>query len=199
MKQELTTEQKARVYAQHIGCEIITSTESEPNEEGETIPAGSIGKLSLVNIGNLDIRCSDDSENWNLGVDFPFCSYADWISSGLFKLLLRPIHSILDVHAAQVAKIINEPIGNYLTSVSRDTQDIRIETSLDVVCIIRFRDCKITFNSRGYIPPPSMRYAAAYDYLRQMGYAVPSFIAPGHPCNGMTAIEMGLAIDSTKS
>lgn len=35
-----------------------------------------------------------------------------------------------------------------------------------------------------------------FQHLIQKGYAVPLFIAPNHPDNGKTAIEMGLAIEA---
>jgi hypothetical protein len=34
-----------------------------------------------------------------------------------------------------------------------------------------------------------------FQYLIQQGYAVPLFIAPGHPDNGKDAIQLGIAID----
>jgi hypothetical protein len=36
-----------------------------------------------------------------------------------------------------------------------------------------------------------------YQYLIQQGYAVPLFYGVGHPMNGKTAIELGLALDAT--
>lgn len=36
-------------------------------------------------------------------------------------------------------------------------------------------------------------------HLVQKGYAVPLFIAPGHPLNGKTAIELGIAFDKIKA
>lgn len=46
----------------------------------------------------------------------------------------------------------------------------------------------------GYI---GNREAIVFQYLISKGYAGPLFFAPNHPCNGKTAIELGLAISST--
>lgn len=37
----------------------------------------------------------------------------------------------------------------------------------------------------------------AFQYLIKYGYAVPLYFGPDHPCNGKTAIELGIAIDVT--
>lgn len=38
-----------------------------------------------------------------------------------------------------------------------------------------------------------------FQYLISKGYAVPLFISPNHPLNGQTAIELGIAIDKSQN
>lgn len=183
---ELTTEQKARVFSQYIGHQVITAKESEPNDEGETIPIGATGRLTLINIGNLDIRCSDDSENWHLGVDFPSCSYADWISNGLFKLFLRPLSAITDEDAIEVARLLGY-------AFPRDGKGRFVE-KVDLAAIGKSAIGSISRN--GLVDTFNVLIELVH-FLIQRGYDSPQFIAPGHPLNGKTTIELGLAIERT--
>ncbi|MES2620205.1 MAG: hypothetical protein V4615_05065 [Bacteroidota bacterium] len=100
---------------------------------------------------------------------------SDWwedVSDNKYKLVLIPLSSITDEDAIEVAKIH----GSY----SFDGRTFKV------------RGFKDWLNSGGNI-----RYNM-YQYLIQQGYAVPLFIAPNHPANGKTAIELGLAIEKTK-
>lgn len=90
------------------------------------------------------------------------------------KLLLKPLSAISDEDAIEVAKI-----KGFTTYVS------------DGLYFINhlFKNNKWNGLSTHYV----------IQFLIQQGYAVPCFIAPNHPLNGRTAIELGIAVDSTKS
>lgn len=74
----------------YLGCEVICINEDEELSEWE-IHKGAIGKLTLVNIGNMQIQSFDDNESWEIGVEFENSHCADWFSNGNFKLLLRSL------------------------------------------------------------------------------------------------------------
>lgn len=58
---------------------------------------------------------------------------------------------------------------------------------------------RLVREGRRMVARPSTCSPFVFQHLINRGYALPLWIAPNHPCNGLTAIEMGLAIDSSKS
>lgn len=96
----------------------------------------------------------------------------------LYKLILRQLSAITDEDAVQVARILDiepELLGD---------KDSFVEAFFD--------------QSPGFMID-AYRGAAYFwvaQYLIQRGYSVPVFIESGHPDNGKTAIELGLAVDA---
>jgi hypothetical protein len=135
-----------------------------------------------------------------------------------YRLLLRPLSAISDEHAITVAMMMRRP---YHTSF--DVENLRVKWSPTTkpnrfLLVIAFtgkavntaghddsQDYIIHITSWGSITAyigdgvqrsewcPINNGQFITQYLIQQGYAVPLFIAPGHPDNGKTAIELGLA------
>jgi hypothetical protein len=100
------------------------------------------------------------------------------------SLSLTPLSAISDKHINDVADIIN----------------VRTDKGL--------KDMGIPFTRKGFVlewllkennftTTNIWKHNLAFQYLIQKGYAVPTFIEVGHPLNGKTPIELGIAIDST--
>jgi hypothetical protein len=91
------------------------------------------------------------------------------------KLLLTPLSAISDEDAVEVAKMCQ-------TYHDLTDESVRLKAA--------------AFGRR--LTKATIEYRT-YQYLIQKGYAVPLFIEVGHPDNGKSAIELGIAIDKTKS
>jgi hypothetical protein len=91
------------------------------------------------------------------------------------KLLLKPLSAITDEDAIEFCNL-------FLTD--EGSNGGKIETAKNEI--------RNSFNAGIF-----MCEWDTYQYLIQQGYAVPIFIAPNHPDNGKTALELGLAIDTT--
>lgn len=96
-----------------------------------------------------------------------------WYGAQDCKLLLTPLSAITDEDAIEVAKIYYG--------------DDYKKKGVGIDLIDHFRS--------GY-QGDIIRVNLIQQYLIQKGYAVPLFIEVGHPDNGKTAIELGLAISS---
>lgn len=145
---ELTTEQKARVFAQYIGqpVQLISSGEKE----------------NVIGFWNTN----------ELMLSGGFTPIAD------VRIILKSLSAITDEDAIEVAK---------LWAIWADCADDLRGFVIDRVKWVMFSGNK---------PQGDMPWIVR-EYLIQKGYALPLFIAPDHPCNGMDAIQLGLAIDST--
>lgn len=93
------------------------------------------------------------------------------------RLILRPLSKVTDEDAIVVAKMaLDKSVWNAETGRSWLSLAVKDHISSD---------------GYHYGPLPW----DVYQYLIQRGYALPLFIAPDHPNNGKTAIELGLAIE----
>jgi len=171
MNAQLTIEQKARVFAQHIGCAL--SVPNKPREHWYPFDQNEGGlRLEGVIGGRMFVR-----------------RIAETVTDKYKQcyLLLRPLSAITDEDAIGLAKLY-EPnsIEHEVSRLSAVCVDYTISASLP------------THEDTLFIEDDwSGLSILAVQYLIQRGYAVPLFIAPGHPLNGKTAIEMGMAIDIT--
>lgn len=157
---ELTTEQKARVFALYIGSRIEYATQHGPSE------IQSVGILSIGQQWDDTIFCVRGQINGDIlgGVDLE----SD-------RLLLRPLSAITEEDAMDFIKVRNS---------------INWKGPQDKEAVTRYVLAAIG-------PPIEQGFGfhwEVYQFLIQRGYAVPLFITPGHPDNGKTAIELGLAI-----
>lgn len=134
-------------------------------------------------------ECTINSVYYHEGkhIEFGTTDGAYGISPNNILMLLTPLSAISDEHAEEVAKML--PISmpnskgeflhlNGLEYCNRNGINVTnwVKKQLSVLV-------KDNYQVR--------------EYLMQKGYAVPLFIAPGHPDNSKTAIELGLAIDRT--
>lgn len=175
--QTLSTEQKARVFAMYIGCDMKSPGSKKAH------PLTSIGKWP--------------DGRWFLNVGYQ--EYGLSVNTG-YKLLLRPLSAITDEDAVEVAKMFGMEGGLYINRIGVKAtvyeparEEFIKEQQVEIYGgIVSFWN-GLQDEGEYYSTNPYN----VMDFLRQRGYATKLFIAPGHPCNGMTAIEIGLAIDST--
>lgn len=138
--------------------------------------------------------------------------YADDYTVDLspYKLELRPLPAISDEDAIEVAKILDSCDGNgIVVNREEDGKRLRIFDRYNDNALSTYTPTNVLiFYPKSYeiykrdegsnlFEYDMTRLTFVHQYLTQQGYAVPLFIAPGHPDNGKTAIELGLAIDST--
>lgn len=162
MNQELTTEQKARVFAQYIGHQVRHQIDEDRHQQN-TLGAAQIDGIMLR--GN--------SGYWSASMD-------------AFKLLLRPLSAITDEDAIEVARLLGYEYPRNEKGQFVERIDL-VEVGRGAIGGISRNGLVETFNV----------LAEVIQFLIQRGYAVPTFVAPNHPLNGKTPIEMGLAIDIT--
>ena len=171
---ELTNEQKARVFAMYWGCRAyrVVRKTGELTERDDYSPV------------NPDL------------MEYINKSQSTWS----YKLCLTPLSAISDEHAIEVAKLCDDrefneysikrsffadPMIRIHLANEHSAFDFEIHSDYDV----RFCRCGTYSNF-------PMTYEAV-QHLIQQGYAVPLFIEVGHPLNGKTAIQLGIAIDKT--
>lgn len=118
--------------------------------------------------------------------------------AAFYKIILRPLSAITDEDAIEVAKITGTPINAEILKIRRDRKSwVEIEYRwVNEIPLLNNED-GYSYSATG-VPIKEVGNVACFQYLIQRGYAVPLFVSPGHPSNGLTAIELGLAIDSTK-
>jgi len=168
MNQELTTEQKARVFAQYYGAKVKTP---HPWETDTQLSLD--GFITGINEGvNVEVQHIEDNNAW----EEP--SIHDLNNA---KFMLRPLSALTDADALDYARIVCWP-------------EYRQWSNEEMIAMAK-KDVGSGATYEHWSSAPSAIFLL--QFFVQRGYAVPLFIAPGHPCNGMTAIEMGLAIDST--
>lgn len=152
---ELTTEQKARVFAMYIGQRVSTPGRSyHPSYNGIDKDGKAIMSPSTL------ADCHEGT-----------FSYDD------FKLHLKPLSAITDEDAEDFITIR----GSINWKGPQDKEAVR----------------KFVLAAIG--PPIEQGFGfhwETHSFLLQRGYAVPCFISPGHPDNGKTPIELGLAIEA---
>ena len=163
----LTEAQKLRVFAMYLGCPC------EHEKDGDTKQCPMYWQLLNGNPTYQNMR-----------------------------LLLRPLSAISDEDAIEVAEIISfARVQRWY--VRRDGDVVAIdgtdknEDMYGGTITIFGGHIAWSWYNRDKQDGYELNTHHAYEYLIQQGYSVPLFIAPGHPDNSKTAIDLGLAIDST--
>ena len=108
-----------------------------------------------------------------------------------FQLLLTPLHAISDEDAIEVANIGEIKYPLFGIDINERRRKL-IKAGWDLVLDI----CEGLSTHRQF---SRLHANFIFQYLTQKSYAVPLFFEPGHPDNGKDAIELGLAIDKTKT
>lgn len=168
---QLSAADKARVFAQHIGCEVQYET---IDLDRDVLCTGIVTTVRMYNDDAPIVIADKFSKREHSTADFETC-----------QLLLTPLSKISDEDAVEVAKSFS-PV--YDVAEMSDLSDN--EKSHWLKQLGRKTITEMLYHEGRY-------NAFAFNFLIQHGYAVPLFIAPGHPLNGQTAIQMGLAIDAT--
>lgn len=116
--------------------------------------------------------------------------HVDMMGAGTYKccLGLTPLSSITDEHAIEVAKILNPGYLHRQYSVVREAN--RTDVWFSRYCVHIYFDGSVQNSEMTNWVDNSV-----YQYLISRGYDVPLWFGVGHPCNGMTAIQLGIAID----
>lgn len=183
----LTNEQKARIFAMHLGCSVCGHDDNNPYRLIGVDSEGEFGYLKI------DTENSEEGPSWEHA---EFC-----------LLLLRPLSAITDEDAIKLIRL--ECINfdkNYTKvpfTIRRELTDSgRLGIFFDrkhedgvIDCPVRLYVSGLSYNAGGF--SSSISYKGV-QWLISKGYAIPLFIAPNHPDNGKTAIELRLAIDITK-
>lgn len=186
MKTQLTTEQKARVFAMYYGCPFTDEGWKEtramlyPTECPDTV------QLALRPLSAIT---DEDAES----LAKVMCDYWDENNRVSFIGMRKPEWANLyheSIFCIEVEGFINFPGDSRFYKsgmIEIDTEDSTLNYS-------RYEeDGKVLKDDYCF------NTGLAYQFLIQRGYAVPLFIAPGHPLNGKTAIELGLAIEITNA
>lgn len=197
MENKLTNEEIAKVFAMYLGCEFLAERWS-----GKVFKEMAVRNVSDYNIV---IYSSELKRN---GVDGTGNSpYAAMCSE--IKLLLKPLSSITDEYAIEVAELINNEKYKEGEEFKVVKEDAKISIYSSKIIHTSIPDYGYRYETKIYIEDcfvsPINPYSAlvemgyyAYQYLISKGYALPLFFAPTHWANGKTAIELGIAIESTK-
>lgn len=180
MKQKLTREQKARIFARYWGCGCKSSKYSQIGGDMSGIDNCMAGLHVLI----------DNNE----GVPIDEA-----------KLLLKPLSAITDEDLHSLCRIFgleSDSIKRYAGGLISAWKCTKYGSphNPDGAMVTIYSE-GIEWNNGLEIDGVEVHLnrCDAIDYLRQNGYAVKEFVALDHPCNGMTPIQMGIAIDSTKS
>jgi hypothetical protein len=108
----------------------------------------------------------------------------------------------LDIVADNLNEAVNRKWKLLLTPLSKVTDEHAIEVS-DFWDNIFLRSSWATLEEKAHFGKYiviSGKYNERWElreYLRITGHAIPLFFGINHPCNGKTAIELGIAIDKT--
>lgn len=172
---ELTTEQRARIFALYLGCEA-TLTGDRYHEGPPPVIASALCRDGIgLSANGLDGRM----RSWEV----PFEET---------QLILRSVSAITDDETVMVGLLS----GYVLRTDANESIGWSRESLIE-----RIWEAFLSFDSiysDGEERKIDMLSSAAFQYLTQQGVSLPLFIAPSHPYNGKTAIDLGLAIDSTK-
>lgn len=114
------------------------------------------------------------------------------------KLVLKPIHHITDNQALMLCRCYdNFPLattGRLGWQIRRESGQLKVY-SKDFKYIIDFKSGTITLYRNNQ---PSMfgNMAMATQWYQKNYFAIPLYFEPAHPHNGMSAIDLGIAIPS---
>jgi hypothetical protein len=180
MNTQLTNEQIARVFAMYLPSKALWKD-----------PDGDMVDIKLNGV-TKDVWKSTwlGKTMWN-GIEF-------LVPVENFKLLLTPLSAISDEDAIEVVKLCGMPKNAEVLKVVVGGRGNFVEVEY------KWKNKVAELNLEDGYSYSAIAAGLKYDnkwqvreYLIQKGYAVPLFIEPNHPLNGKTAIEIGLAIDST--
>jgi hypothetical protein len=177
---QLTQEQTARIFALYLQCEARVSIAFGAPFRGSKIVAADI--LGVID-SKVHLQCYDVHGNK--------CEELHISELINCKLLLTPLCKITDEDAIEVAKI------NGMVNAKVVRKVLYIVLTDDSHCIYIHYNGRLQYSKNGQLMGLEY-YDFIMQFLIQRGYAVPLFIAPNHPDNGKTAIELGIAIDKTK-
>jgi hypothetical protein len=167
MEKKLNNKEVQRVFAMYIECEVIAP---HPQEEGELLK----GYLTGIH-GELEaeIQHHDGLHAW----EHP--EYHDFVNT---KLLLKDLSQISDEDAAVLIEMVFEHM--------RGTKWIRFERNEEgVFAYYKGYEKHQSIAIRWRFLPDT-----AFQFLITRRYAVPLWFGIDHPCNGLDAITLGLAI-----
>lgn len=163
----LTRHQKTAVFSSYFGC-------FGPANEGIT-------KFKIIGVDLYNVCTSS--------VEFNIDDY---------KLLLTPLSAITDEDAIEVEFCPPSNFSKYqkeILEIKRYPDGFNIDWRyVDTIADLNNDDGWSYIGNKTYFHNLTWQQR---DYLISKGYAVPLFIAPNHPNNGKTAIELGIAIDKT--
>lgn len=190
MKQELTNEEIAKVFAMYWDgntnpCKNCTSC----------LVLTPDGERQLIGFAFNKIYVRTWPENIS-----PCSAYFTYDKNDC-KLLLTPLSKITDEHAIEVCQIVSHA-SVYTYSVLRGLNFVQVvgedqEGDSYGGTFYIFFDGTITWdwynkdNQSGY----EIKIFMAYQYLISQGYAVPLWFGIDHPNNGLTALELGIAVE----
>lgn len=132
-------------------------------------------------------------------IELPHMGVRYWQPITECKLLLTPLSRISDEDAWVCADISN---GGNLSALKSRRIFSRRESDgfyFDFEFISILGDEAKEHSSIKIYDSQLGTDAWSYQYLICKGYAVPLWFAPNHPCNGLSAIELGIAIDNTQN
>lgn len=151
---QLTNEETAKVFAMYWGSEILISQNDQPIIEKVQ---GSLCYSSSLTIWSCQT-----------GYNTKFFKV---------KLLLKPLSSISDEDAVEVARLANYlKLKTKMAAIGRDVINSLIGKT----------------HTYHYSQP-----FAIFQYLISKGYAVPLFFGVNHWANGKNAFELNIAIEKT--
>ncbi len=188
MNNKLTNEEIAKVFAMYLHAQVEFD-DRIGNIHQYYLPAG---KWEVDKMWFVSLEDDNDKEM--------SCS----VAADKVKLLLAPLSNITDEHAIEVAKICGEP---FLHIVNAST------VLLHIICASTMNksrtDRSIWMQKDGTIElftntgdwggatTKAVNSFAIYQYLISKGYDVPMFFGIDHWANGKTAIDLGIAIESS--
>jgi hypothetical protein len=164
----LTTDQICRVFGMHFGNKCVIELEKDGYSQPLKVDPSILQNISLPE-GHID--------------------------KTTFKLLLTPLDKLSLEDAIAIFKIE----GTSLDKMVRVQNFVQDKDKFRIV--YWFIDEEKMKSKKEWQWEVGLRFkdlcGLSIAYLMSKGYAIPLFFEPGHPLNGKTAIESGLAIDKT--
>lgn len=165
---KLTNEETAKVFAMYLGCEIKCKGMN----------------LTLTGVNKSTNTYKERVYSYDLERSIVDC-----------KLTLKPLSSISDEDAAEVAKILDIylPEKTFVKKHSSGYTYLYYDFEGREQRCILFFDNNIRLVE---VHDDFLRDTFIFQYLISKGYAVPLFFGINHWANGKTAIELGIAIEN---
>lgn len=164
----------AKVFALYIGQRVLAwRNPSDPNAMDKIFTIAKVGKTTCSGYFN------EDDDYVSRQADVPVEK---------FVLRLKDMENLLEKEAAEIARIIFPQ------------QTVREQKATPSGYAVTMSTVMLEINTRGgnllsaNAQICSSRIHLAFAYLASQGYAIPIFLAPGHPENGKTPFGLGLAV-----